>query len=726
MKQKLSSPTPDSSPLHPLAAAALAVTIFVVDAFTPLDMAVAVLYVVVVLMAANFLDRRGLLLVSAGCLTATVVAYLMAHGLTMTTALGRCVMSVAAIAITAFLALQNQTASMGLLEQARLLDLTHDTILVRGMDDVITYWNRGAEERYGWPREQALGKTSHELMQTIFPAPLEEITAELLRTGQWGGELVHTKRDGTQLVVDSRWSLQRDRRGRPVAIMETNNDITERKAAEQRLRAAEQELRRTIDTIPALVYSTTPDGTPVFFSARWIEQGFSEQDLLSDWSIIVHPEDLPGIIEKRQRSLASGEPFEVEARLRRIDGDYRWFLIRAHFLRDASGQVVKRYGAATDIEDLKRAEDALRRSEALLAETQELTHTGSIGYDAATGAVFWSAEGARIFGYDPLTEPTLELLMQRVHPDDIWLARRWIEPANRDEPDDPFDIRLVMPEGSIKYVHAVSHAVGDVSARRALRALIDVTAAREADAALRRAQSELAHASRMTALGELTTSIAHEVNQPLAAIVTNGQACLRWLRRDVPVLDEARGTVTRIIADADRASEVIRRIRTLARKSDTKRAWLNLNDVIDEVILLVRHEVSSHRISLRRELASGLPPVLGDQVQLQQVLINLVVNAIQAMATVIDRPRELLIRSRMQEPDQLLIAVRDSGIGIAPEKMSQVFDTFFTTKADGMGMGLSICRSIIEAHGGQVWASSNDGPGVTFQFTLPSIQPSSP
>ena len=248
------------------------------------------------------------------------------------------------------------------------------------------------------------------------------------------------------------------------------------------------------------------------------------------------------------------------------------------------------------------------------------------------------------------------------------MARRLIEPTNRGEPDDPFDIRLVMPEGSIKYVHAVSHAVGDVSARRALRALIDVTAAREADAALRRAQSELAHASRMTALGELTTSIAHEVNQPLAAIVTNGQACLRWLRRDVPVLDEARGTVTRIIADADRASEVIRRIRTLARKSDTKRAWLNLNDVIDEVILLVRHEVSSHRISLRRELTSGLPPVLGDQVQLQQVLINLVVNAIQAMATVIDRPRELLIRSRMQEPDSFSSPCGTPGSASPPKR----------------------------------------------------------
>jgi two-component system, LuxR family, sensor kinase FixL len=476
MNHQRSYPTLDTSRLLRVAAGALAVAIFLVDAITPLDIAVAVLYVVVVLIAANLLDRRGVLLVSGVCLVLTVVAYLMAHGLTITTALGRCLMSVSAIGITTYLALKNQAAGMGLREQARLLDLTHDTIFVRDMHDTITYWNRAAEELYGWQREQAVGKHCHQLMQTTFPAPLKEIMVDLLRAGHWEGELTHTKRNGMQVLTSSRWSLQRDARGRPVEIMETNTDITERRRAQE---------------------------------------------------------------------------------------------------------------------------------------------------------------------------------------------------------------------------------------------------------ALNQAQEELAHVTRVTTLGELTASIAHEVNQPLAAIVTNGQACLRWLGRDVPVLDEARGTVTRIIADADRASEVIRRIRTLARKSDTKRAWLNLNDVIDEVLLLVRHEVSSHRISLLRELASGLPPVLGDQVQLQQVLINLVINGIQAMATVIDRPRELLIRSR-QEADQLLIAVRDSGIGIAHEQMSQVFDTFFTTKADGMGMGLSICRSIIEAHGGQVWASSNDGPGVTFQFTLPSIQPSSP
>jgi PAS domain S-box-containing protein len=213
MQHKRFYPLPESLPVLPVIAGALAVAIFVVDAFTPLDIAVAVLYVVVVLMAANLLDRRGLLLVSAVCLASTVMAYLLSHGLTTSTALGRCLMSVAAIGITAFLALKNQSASMGLREQARLLDLTHDTIFVRGMTDLITYWNRGAEDLYGWKREQAVGKASHQLLRTVPPAPLEEITAELLRTDRWEGELVHTKRDGTQVIVESRWALQRDERG---------------------------------------------------------------------------------------------------------------------------------------------------------------------------------------------------------------------------------------------------------------------------------------------------------------------------------------------------------------------------------------------------------------------------------------------------------------------------------------------------------------------------------
>jgi C4-dicarboxylate-specific signal transduction histidine kinase len=271
-------------------------------------------------------------------------------------------------------------------------------------------------------------------------------------------------------------------------------------------------------------------------------------------------------------------------------------------------------------------------------------------------------------------------------------------------------------------VHAVSHAVRDASARRALRALIDVTAAREAEAALHRAQAELAHVTRMTALGELTASIAHEVNQPLAAIVTNGQACLRWLGRDLPDLDEARGAVVRIVGDADRASQVIGRIRALSQKTNPQKTALSLNEVINDVVLLVRREVQSDQVSLQLDLAADLPPVLGDRVQLQQVIINLLINAIQAMATVTDRPRTLLICSQPHEADQVLVGVQDSGIGIDPENQSRLFDTFFTTKPDGVGMGLSICRSIIEAHGGEVWVSPHTGPGTTFQFTLPAIR----
>ena len=243
---------------------------------------------------------------------------------------------------------------------------------------------------------------------------------------------------------------------------------------------------------------------------------------------------------------------------------------------------------------------------------------------------------------------------------------------------------------------------------------------------LQQAHAQLAHVTRVATIGELTASIAHEVNQPLAAIVTNGDACLRWLGRDVPQLDESRAAVNRMIGDARRASAVIARLRALFRKTDPEEERLDINDVISEAIPLVRREVISHRVSLRLDLATALPPVLGDRIQLQQVIINLLTNGIQAMATVADRPCELLIQSQEHESDLVLVAVQDTGIGIEPEHESQLFNAFFTSKPDGMGMGLSICRSIIEAHGGRIWASRNAGPGATFQFTLPSIQERAP
>ena len=242
---------------------------------------------------------------------------------------------------------------------------------------------------------------------------------------------------------------------------------------------------------------------------------------------------------------------------------------------------------------------------------------------------------------------------------------------------------------------------------------------KRAEEALREAQADLAHVTRVTTLGEVAASIAHEVNQPLAAVVANAEACLRWLGREIPDLDAARRSVEWIIDDANRASEVIRRVRALANKSDVEKAPLDINDVVKEVIALVQGELVSHRVSLRMEFANALPVVPADRVELQQVVINLVMNGIEAMQSVTDRPRELLIRSLQDETQQVLVSVTDCGVGISAENADRLFNAFFTTKANGMGMGLSICRSIIEAHGGRLWASANLPHGATFQFTLP-------
>ena len=252
-------------------AVGFATAIFAIDTFTPLGLAVAVLYVVVVLMAGRFLDRRGVLLVSAACITLTIVSFLLQHGFTYGPSLVRCLVSLLAIVITTFLALKSQAAALTLREQASLLDITHDAIIVRDLNDVITYWNRGAEHLYEWSSEEALGKTSHELLQTVFPASPEELKSALLHGDRLEVELTHTKRDGTEVVVASRWSVQRDAAGRPVAILETNNDITKRKIAEAKTLRQEKELQLTIDTIPAFVFRILPDGWTDFLNKRWLD-----------------------------------------------------------------------------------------------------------------------------------------------------------------------------------------------------------------------------------------------------------------------------------------------------------------------------------------------------------------------------------------------------------------------------------------------------------------------
>ena len=369
----------------------------------------------------------------------------------------------------------------------------------------------------------------------------------------------------------------------------------------------------------------------------------------------------------------------------------------------------------------RRAEEELRRSEAYLAEGQRTSHTGSWGWNVATGTLFWSQEHFRIFGFDPGTaKPSYRMFLERIHPKDRLFVEHAVDRAVRERSDLEMDYRIVLPDGSTKYLQSLGHPVirdsGDLV--EFVGTVIDATERKRAEEALREAQAELAHVTRVTTLGEMTASIAHEINQPLAAVVNNASACLRWLAGQVPNLEEARQSAALIIADGHRAGEIISRIRALAKKAPPQKDWVNINETILEVIALARSEVQGNRVSLQTQLSDDVPLIVGDRIQLQQVILNLITNAIEAMSGVGERPRVVQVGSSKDESQGVRITVRDSGTGLDPKSLDHLFTAFYTTKPQGMGMGLAISRSIIEAHGGRLWAVPNDGPGATFQFTL--------
>ncbi len=919
-----------------------------------------------------------------------------------------------------------QQAEATLREQANLLNLTHDAIVVRDMNGTVRYWNRGAQELYGWSAEQAVGKVGHELLKTIFPVPLEQIEAEVIAAGRWEGEVVQTRKDGSQVIVASRWSLQRGETGAPVAVVVTNNDITKRKRAEEVARRSEKELRDFVNAVPAFVWSTLPDGAIDFVNEHWLEfTGLPPQDALGwMWEAAIHPDDRSGLVASWRAAVENGRPVESETRVRRADGEFRWWFLRSVPLRDDAGNIVKWYGTGVDIEDRKRteslfagekrileivaaggslaeildslcrvveeaasgvlasillldgdrlrhggapslpaaythaidglaigpstgscgtaayrrepvfvediatdplwadyrdlalrhslracwstpifssqgkvlatfamyyrqprqptrrdreiidqithlagvviqhklAQEKLQRSEAYLAEAQKLTHTGTWVWDARNQEVLYcSDEMFRIFGLDPReSSPSRENFRQRIHPKERdWVSTRF-DKALREKVDTFAEYRVLLPDGTVRYVNASGHPVLDEDGevfefigtvidvterkraeleRRRLASLVeqaadlmaisdlgggtpiylnkagmkmvgfdsweeartrrgihymfpedrqfvnevlwpavlekgswsgemrfrhfktgepipvlysafriddpdtgqpvnvgnvcrDITGRKRAEAEAREnerrygeMQMELAHANRVATMGQLTASIAHEVNQPIAATVTNAQAALRWLRAEPANLEEVQQALTSVARDGRRAGEVISRIRALVNKAPPRKDRLDINGVILEIIELTRGEAVKNGISVSTELADHLSVVEADRVQLQQVLLNLIVNALEAIGGADEGPRELLISTANVETGGVMVAVRDSGPGLDAAMLERVFESFYTTKPTGLGLGLSICRSIIEAHGGRLWASTDQCRGATFHFTLPADAP---
>jgi PAS domain S-box-containing protein len=436
---------------------------------------------------------------------------------------------------------------------------------------------------------------------------------------------------------------------------------------------------------------------------------------------ITHEDDLE-LNRTLIAELLAGErqQFQIEKQYRRKNSGLVW--VRNNVSLVPGTERVPRFlmALSEDITERKQAEEKLRRSEALLAEVQRVSLTGGFSWRVDTGEVTFSEEAYRIFEFVKDAPVTLELIASRVHPEDIPLLSEKMAAARSGDGDQDYEIRLRMPDGSVKFLHTISHGIRDHGGRLEwIGAIGDKTRRRLSEEALSKARSELAHVARVTSLGVLTASIAHEVNQPLSGIITNASTCLRMLAADPPHVEGARETARRTIRDGNRASEVITRLRALFSKKDAPTEAVNLNEAAREVIALSVTELQKNRIVLRSELADDLPLVTGDRVQLQQVILNLLRNASDAMSAVEDRPRQLLIRTERDEGDHVRLTVQDAGVGFDPQGAERIFDAFYTTKSDGMGIGLSVSRSIIESHQGRLWATRNDGPGATFSFSIP-------
>ena len=528
--------------------------------------------------------------------------------------------------------------------------------------------------------------------------------------------------DGRSIWANVIFNLLRDDEGRPHYIIAIHEDITERKQALETMQAKQDLLDLAQKSAGAMAFDWhiqqeinhwSPEQEALFGLAPGTFDG-----TYKTWKKMMAP-DWPIVVDALKHAHQTGE-VRAEYRIMWPDGSLHWLSTNGRMFFDDEGKPFRMVGFTSDVTQRKNVEQELRRSAAFLAQAQQLSRTGSFSWRVATDEITWSEQLYRIYELEPGTTITLDVIRTRVHPEDLTLYEKMIEQARNGSDDFEWQYRLQMPDQSIKYMHAVARATRDQNGLlEYIAAVRDVTARRLSDEALDKARSELAHVARVMSLGALTASIAHEVNQPLSGIITNASTCVKMLDADPPNVDGARETAKRTIRDGRRAADVITRLRALFSKKEAAIELVDLNEATREVIALSLSELERNNVIIRTELADELPPVTGDRVQLQQVIINLLRNGSDAMSNVDDRPRELLFKTELDENDCVRLSVRDAGTGFDPQTLDQLFRSFYTTKADGMGIGLSVSRSIIENHRGRIWVTPNDGAGVTFSFSIP-------
>jgi len=491
------------------------------------------------------------------------------------------------------------------------------------------------------------------------------------------------------------------RRRRSSADQADEVDIDDRR---KRALESEYKLRQIIDTVPGIVWATGPDGENTYANQRLLDYiGVSHKDFRKcGWQQFVHPDDLPETLKAFNHAIETGTSYEAVHRVRRSDGEFRWHRDHGEPLRDREGRIIQWYGLSIDVDEAKKAEDRLRRSEAYLAEAQRLSHTGTWVFNATTMAyVYWSDESYRIWGLDPLRGvPSREDMWGRIHPDERESLWEEVQRAMRERRDFFQEFRILLPNGTVRYLEASTHhefsPLGDLL--EVICTNVDVTERKRAQderERLQQLESDLAHMNRLSVMGELAASLSHEILHPIAATRNNARAGIRFLELNPPNLSEVREALECVVRDADRAKDIVGRIRNQIKRAPPRKELFDLNEAVGEVIVMVRSAIAKGGISVSTRLADGLASVQGDRVQLQQVLVNLILNAVEAMSSVEDGTRELSIRTE-QSPGGILVAVHDTGPGVDPINLDRVYGPAATTLASQPLCG-RISRTVLPA-----------------------------